>query len=75
MAPGSIDAVDDRGGHPGRVADGQAVGRVQHLLERARRIAHVRGQRVCDLGAAVSEFGACPTGLDDRHPDSEGATS
>lgn len=54
-----------------RVAHRQTVGRVEHLLERARRRPCIRSQSISHLGAAVTEFGASAARLDDGDADPE----
>ena len=69
---GSVSTLsDDARSHPGRVADGEPVGRVEHRQEGVRRVAVVGGVQLGDLGAAVAELGAGTTGLDDGHADPE----
>lgn len=66
-----VDAFDDPRGHPGRVAGGEPIGRVEHAHEGVRRVPVVLRHRRGDLRAAVAEVGPAAAGLDDRHPDAE----
>lgn len=56
----------------GRVARGQAVGRVEHGTVGVCWVALVLGQRVGGLRGAVAELGAGASGFDDRDADPEG---
>jgi hypothetical protein len=56
--PAHLDAADDAIGHPGRVARGQTVRRVEHLQEAVRPYFVVDSHELGDRGAAVAELGA-----------------